>query len=95
MSGDGIAKWYPSYRSFSLSAASSGVVPSLWASSAMSSCIRLCSSSALMPHTAAYSGSMVMFLMLFSSLNMLSWENFVMPVRKTKRRCGSQAFRGL
>lgn len=33
--------------------------------------------------------------MLFSSLKMLSCENFVIPVRKTKRNNPSSAFNGL
>ena len=49
----------------------------------------------VIPQIAAYSGCMEMLRILFSSLNMLSWENFVMPVMNTKRSQGSQAFSGL
>ena len=51
-----------------------------------SSSIWVAISSSVMPQMAAYSGNMLMFLMLFNSLKMLSCENLVMPVRNTKRR---------
>ena len=43
-------------------------------------------SSFVMPQMAAYPVCMLILVRLFSSLNMLSWENLVMPVGKTKRR---------
>ena len=36
----------------------------------------------------------LIFSRLLSSLKMLSWENFVMPVRKTNWRYGSEDFNG-
>ena len=51
-----------------------------------SSSIWVAISSSVMPQMAAYSGNMLMFWILFSSLKMLSCENLVIPVRKTKRR---------
>ena len=53
-------------------------------SKSLSICVAI--SSSVMPQIAAYSGNMLMFLMLFSSLKMLSCENLVIPVRNTKRR---------
>ena len=46
-----------------------------------------------MPQRVEYRGIIVTLSRLFSSLKMLTCENFVMPVMKTKRSHGSQSFR--
>ena len=44
------------------------------------------SSLLVMPQIPSYAESMLMSFILFSSLKMLSWENFVIPVMNTNRR---------
>ena len=43
-------------------------------------------SPSVIPQMAAYDSSILIFLILFNSLKMLSCENLVMPVKKTKRK---------
>ena len=58
------------------------------------SCICVSTSSFVIPQIPANSGYMEIFVKLLSSLKMLSCENFVMPVRKTNCKYGSEAFSG-
>ena len=71
--------------SFSLANKASRVKFIFPANPSRSALIWVCISSSVMPQMAAYSGSMLMSCMLFSSLKMLSWENFVMPVKYKTR----------
>ena len=66
--------------------ASSRLMPIRLAKMSKSSSIWVAISSSVMPQMVAYSGNMLMFWILFSSLKILSCENLVIPVRKTKRR---------
>ena len=78
-----------------MASVSSLVLPNLSASLSTSADIWVVSSSMVMPQMLAYSLRMLTLVMLLSSLKMLICENFVMPVRNTKRRYGSQSFSGL
>ena len=59
---------------------SSLVISSFSLNASISADICVCNSSIVMPQMPAYSGSILAFEILFSSLNMLSCENFVIPV---------------